>query len=115
MAKAEYPTFCCSYPFNGAEWGFDLKAKDAQEAEERLRAIATWGRVDGQVALCLRAPGRPGFWAGFAWALVFAALLNLALNHLNEPKATPFRPAACDARPHYGSASPFCTRIEARI
>lgn len=51
--------FTCSYPFRGARWCFDLRAEDAEEAEARLKSIAGWGRVDGEVVVRV---GATGFW-----------------------------------------------------
>ena len=44
----EYKEYVCHYRFGDAEWGFIVKARDWQEAEQRIKAMA-WGRVDGEL------------------------------------------------------------------
>lgn len=43
----EYPTFLVSYPFDGSQWGCEIKARDFAEAEARVKALC-WAKVDGQ-------------------------------------------------------------------
>ena len=44
----EFKTYTCTYPFDGSHWGFDLKARNPIEAEERRKALA-WSKIDGEV------------------------------------------------------------------
>jgi hypothetical protein len=50
----EYKTYTCSYPFSGSHWGFELKARTLDEAEERRKALA-WSKVDGEVVITIGA------------------------------------------------------------
>lgn len=51
-----FKTFLCSYNVEGAEWGFEIKATSHDDANRRLRAIATNGRVDGELKLKIEVP-----------------------------------------------------------
>lgn len=42
----QYPTHLFSYRFNDREYTIDILAKDADEAKERLKALA-WAKYDG--------------------------------------------------------------------
>lgn len=44
----DYPEFSVEYPFAGNQWLLTLKAKDFEEAEARLKALA-WAKVQGQI------------------------------------------------------------------
>jgi hypothetical protein len=37
--QEDYKTFLFSYQYNGAEWNYEIKAKNQQEAEERISRI----------------------------------------------------------------------------
>lgn len=58
MASSDqYPTHLFSYRFNGREYTVDILAKDADEAKERLKALA-WAKYDG--VLVARIPAVAG-------------------------------------------------------
>ena len=44
----QWPIFIFSYRMDGSEWEFSLPAKDFDDAQRRLAAIAMTGRLDGQ-------------------------------------------------------------------
>jgi len=44
-----YPRFLFSYRMDGSEWSFDLPARDFDDAQRRIAAIAMTGKVDGQL------------------------------------------------------------------
>ena len=46
LKNEKWFTFACSYRYEGSEWCLNVVAKDREDAEARLRAIAL-GRVDG--------------------------------------------------------------------
>lgn len=54
MADDPFKTFICSYPFQGGQWGFEIKARSFEEAQARVKAIG-WGKVDGE--LMMKLPG----------------------------------------------------------
>lgn len=39
--------YLCEYPYQGARWGFEIRALDRADAEARLKAIG-WGVVLGE-------------------------------------------------------------------
>lgn len=43
----EWPTFVCTYRYKDKDWGFDIVARDFDDARQRLAALGTWGKVDG--------------------------------------------------------------------
>ena len=45
---SEYKTHLFSYRYGGAEWTLEIKARDAQEARERVKALPL-ARYDGQL------------------------------------------------------------------
>lgn len=51
----EYKTHLFRYRFEGAEWAFDIVAKDADEAKERLKALA-WAQYDGVLVARIPVP-----------------------------------------------------------
>jgi hypothetical protein len=53
----QYPTHLFSYRFDGREYTVDILAKDANEAKERVKALA-WARYDG--VLITRIPNTIG-------------------------------------------------------
>lgn len=57
MDDERYATHLFSYPFEGAKWTIDIRARDADEAQRRLRALA-WATYDG--VLVARVPAAPG-------------------------------------------------------
>jgi len=44
-----FDTYLFTYRFDGTDWGFQLPARNATEARERLKAIAL-ARLDGKLA-----------------------------------------------------------------
>ncbi len=62
--------FTCSYRFDGGEWGFTIYAEDHADAEKRLGALKSWGKVDGELIAKIS-----GFGAGF-WATVIFWVRN---------------------------------------
>jgi len=67
MAKQQdHETHIFSYRFNGREYTIDIVAKDADEAKERLRALA-WAQYDG--VLVARIPAGLGPLARIAAAI----------------------------------------------
>ncbi len=57
----DYPTFIYSYPFKGGQWSFEMKAKDAEEAEARLKALA-WAKLDGELHVRIYIPDPRSPW-----------------------------------------------------
>lgn len=49
--KCDWPTFLCSYRYQGSEWSFDLLAEDLEDAKARLQAIRALGQVDGKLEM----------------------------------------------------------------
>lgn len=62
----EHETHLFSYRYNGREYTIDIVAKDADEAKERLKALA-WAKYDG--VLVARIPSGLGPLARIAIAL----------------------------------------------
>lgn len=48
--------FLFSYRFEGAEYGFDIPARDAAEARRRLSALGL-ARYDGEIFATIKVPG----------------------------------------------------------
>lgn len=48
-------TYLLSYPHNGARWSAEIQAESHEDAEARLKMLAGFGRVDGE--LVARVPG----------------------------------------------------------
>lgn len=46
--KDNYATHLFRYRFNGEEWTVDIKASDAAEAQERIKALC-WAKYDGEL------------------------------------------------------------------
>lgn len=42
-------TFLCQYEHDGKAWGFEIKPSSFEDAEARMKSIATSGRVDGEL------------------------------------------------------------------
>lgn len=57
MDDEKYATHLFSYPFEGAKWTIDIRARDEGEARRRLQALA-WATYDGE--LIARFPVLPG-------------------------------------------------------
>ncbi len=57
MSETTYATHLFSYRFDGREYTVDIVAKDADEAKERLKALA-WAKYDGE--LVARVPAEVG-------------------------------------------------------
>jgi hypothetical protein len=60
----KYPNFLFSYRMDGSQWSFSLPAKDFDDAQRRLAAIAMTGKVDGECFAQI--PAYRGFWVP-AW------------------------------------------------
>ena len=58
--SGDYATHIFSYRFNGRQYTVDIIAKDADEAKERLKALA-WAKYDGE--LVARVPADLGILA----------------------------------------------------
>lgn len=61
MSKEQWPTWLCSYRFDGTEYSLEIPARSKAEAEGRMRAIGMNGNVDGE--LVMRVDGRVPTWA----------------------------------------------------
>lgn len=48
MSDVEFATHLFSYRFGNARWTLEIKAKNANEAQERLKALA-WATYDGEL------------------------------------------------------------------
>ena len=48
--------FLFEYPFEGAEWGFEIEASSPEDARDRLKALA-WARYKGEVMATVPVPG----------------------------------------------------------
>lgn len=46
MVDENYATHLFSYQFDGGSWTIDIRARDADEAQRRLKALA-WATYDG--------------------------------------------------------------------
>lgn len=57
MSNTQYATHLFSYRYDGREYTVDIVAKDANEAKERLKALA-WAKYDGE--LVARIPAETG-------------------------------------------------------
>lgn len=57
MADDGYATHLFSYRFADARWTLDIKAKSADEARERLKALA-WATYDGELIASVPAAPR---------------------------------------------------------
>jgi len=60
MLDTEYTTHLFSYRFGDARWSLEIKAKDASEARERLKALA-WATYDGELVANIPLAPRPVF------------------------------------------------------
>lgn len=56
-----YPTFTCSYRFEGREHVIHVVARDSAEVSRRLRAIGTTAKLDGELIAEIPVE-RPGGW-----------------------------------------------------
>lgn len=65
MSEQPYRTFLFNYRFDGRDWGFEIKAKDADEARERVKVMSL-ARYEG--VLVARLPVALGFVAKFTVA-----------------------------------------------
>jgi hypothetical protein len=45
---AGYKQFGCYYRYKGAQWGFDIYARDWDDAEARIAALAATAEIDGE-------------------------------------------------------------------
>jgi hypothetical protein len=41
--------FMCSYEFAGDKWGVEIYADTIEEANRKLRAVGSTGKVDGEI------------------------------------------------------------------
>lgn len=48
MTEDKFATHLFSYRFGDASWSLEIQAKNAEEAKERLKALA-WARYDGEL------------------------------------------------------------------
>lgn len=55
-----YKEFACEYPFEGGRWAFHIIARDRDEAQARLRALA-WAKCSGPVVMTVRVAPERGF------------------------------------------------------
>lgn len=56
----DYRDFLCSYPFgrDGSQYCITVRARSAEEAADRLKAMGGWGTVDGELVARIKAvPG----------------------------------------------------------
>lgn len=58
MNVSEHKTFLVRYRYDGAEWGFRLKARNIDDAKARLSMIA-YGNIDGELIMSLPASSGP--------------------------------------------------------
>ena len=58
VKEEKWPVWCCSYEFQGKQYGLEVPARTAEEASERLRAIGLYGSVDGKLMGVI--PAGPG-------------------------------------------------------
>ena len=49
MTEPKFDTYLCQYEYDGKEWGFEIQAPSFEDAEARMRSIATSGKVDGKL------------------------------------------------------------------
>lgn len=56
-------TYCISYMHKGSEWGLQIVAEDAEDAQARLRALGFNGHVLGELVATI--PGSIGWWVPF--------------------------------------------------
>jgi hypothetical protein len=54
----EYKTFAVRYRYDGAEWGFQLPARDLQDAKARLARLS-YATIDGELVMTLPATTGP--------------------------------------------------------
>jgi len=47
----QWPTYLCSYRYQGKTWGFDIKAPSLEDAQARLMSIKHNSNVDGKLFL----------------------------------------------------------------
>ena len=73
MSDANFATHLFSYRFRDARWSLEIKAKNAEEAKERLKALA-WATYDGE--LIANVPLTPRRFVRF-----FDWLRGIAPNH----------------------------------
>lgn len=50
-----FKTYLFEYRHNGARWGFEIKARDREDAEARLKALA-WAKYQGEGVAKLSVP-----------------------------------------------------------
>jgi hypothetical protein len=48
-----WPSYTCTYQFDGCEYGLTVPARSPDEARRRLRAIGMTARVDGELFIRL--------------------------------------------------------------
>ena len=66
-----YKTFLYYYRFKDHEWAFKIQALDEQEAEERVRSLSLYGRLQGEEIFSISAP------RGFGWlAMIIVRVRN---------------------------------------
>lgn len=60
LGGGSYERHLFEYRYEGSEWGIEIKAASAEEAEERLKALA-WARYKGRVIATIPAGPEPLF------------------------------------------------------
>ena len=58
MVEHKFATHLFSYPFDGAKWTIDIRARDEDEARRRLQALA-WATYDGVLVARVPVPVGP--------------------------------------------------------
>ena len=58
-SSEELKTYLFSYSYEGARWSFEIKARDPDEARERLNRLA-FANYDGEVMANIPCPGMLG-------------------------------------------------------
>lgn len=55
---SDFRNYVVHYGYQGHQWGILVSATSPEDAEERLRAIGAWGKVDGEHVMTI--PDMPG-------------------------------------------------------
>lgn len=65
---SEFKKYVVHYGYQGHQWGLLVQATSPEDAEERLKAIGAWGRVDGEHVMTIPdVPGAGAFVSTLAW------------------------------------------------
>lgn len=57
MSDGEFKEYVVEYGYRGARWGATIKAASIEDAEARIKAMGTFGRVDGELMATIPAGG----------------------------------------------------------